>query len=158
MTRETLLDALDALPGEVSDVLLVDDEPDVLQLFGRILASTTRSYQVLRATHGEQALDMLRQRRPDVMLLDLMMPDMDGFQVLREKARDPSIRDIPVLVVSARDPIQEPIVSDALVVMRGGGLSVRDLLACIQTVTAVLVPTAQQALSTDPALLEMPAE
>ncbi len=158
VTRETLLDALDALPGEVSDVLLVDDEPDVLQLFGRILASTTRSYQVLRATHGEQALDMLRQRRPDVMLLDLMMPDMDGFQVLREKARDPSIRDIPVLVVSARDPIQEPIVSDALVVMRGGGLSVRDLLACIQTVTAVLVPTAQQALSTDPALLEMPAE
>ena len=48
------------------------------------------------------------------MLLDLIMPGMDGFQVLQQKSRDPSIRDIPVIIVSSRDPSNEPIVSDSL--------------------------------------------
>ena len=51
---------------------------------------------VLRAKNGKQALEILRERRPDVMLIDLVMPDMDGFQVVREKNRDEAIRDIPV--------------------------------------------------------------
>jgi hypothetical protein len=66
------------------------------------------------------------------------MPDLDGFQVLEAKGRDPSIRSIPVIVLSSRDPVGGPIVSDALSVTRGGGLSVRDLLDCIQAVSRVL--------------------
>ena len=77
------------------------------------------------------------------MLLDLIMPDMDGFQVLHEKSQDPSIRDIPAIVISSRDPEGEPIVSDTLTVTRGGGISLRDLLDCIQSVTAVLSPSTQ---------------
>jgi CheY-like chemotaxis protein len=95
---------------------------------------------VLRATSGPQALDLLRERRPDVMLLDLIMPGMDGFQVLQEKSQDPAIREIPVVIVSATDPSGEPIVSDTLTVTHGGGLSVRNLLACIQAVSEVLSP------------------
>ena len=63
-----------------------------------------------------------------------------GFQVLEEKAQDPAIRDIPVVIVSSRDPDGEPMVSDTLRVTRSGGLSVQDLLACIQAVSEILAP------------------
>jgi len=124
----------------VQTVLLVDDQPEVLQLFVRMLSSAAHTYDVLQAKSGQRALSLLRQRRPDVMLLDLIMPGMDGFQVLQEKSQDPSIRDIPVIVVSSRDPAGEPIVSDTLTVARGGGLSVRDLMACIRAVSEILSP------------------
>jgi len=142
VTRETLLHTLRELGEDVEAVLIVDDEPEVLQLFSRMLSSAEREYDVLLAKSGQRALDLLRHRQPDVMLLDLIMPGMDGFQVLREKNRDPSICDIPVVVISSRDP-GGPIVSDTLTVTRSGGLSVCDLLSCVQTVSEVLSPSAQ---------------
>ncbi|MBN1811650.1 MAG: response regulator [Anaerolineae bacterium] len=141
VTHAELLDAVQDLGARVRNVLLVDDNPEALQLFARVLSSAERPYRVLRATNGQQALDMLRRRQPDVMLLDLMMPGMDGFQVLREKNQDPSIKDIPAIVISAKDPSGEPIVSDALTVTRSGGLSVRNLLDCIQAISSVLAPS-----------------
>jgi CheY-like chemotaxis protein len=143
VTHEMLLSTLEELGAGVKSVLLVDDAPEVLQLFARMLSSAERSYRILQATSGQRALNLLRERQPDVMLLDLIMPGMDGFQVLQEKSRDASIRDIPVIVISATDPTGEPIVSDTLTVTRGGGLSMRDLLACIQAVSEVLSPSAQ---------------
>jgi CheY-like chemotaxis protein len=79
---------------------------------------------------------------------------MDGFQVLQAKRQDESIKDIPVVVISSRDPLGEPIVSDMLTATRGGGLSVRDLLACIQAVSGILSPSGQPG---DPARSEKPA-
>ncbi len=152
VTREALLTAL-AEAGEVRKILVVDDNPEALQLFARMLSSAGKGYQVLRATGGEQALDMLRQRRPDVMLLDLIMPGVDGFQVLREKSMDQTIRDIPVIIISATDPVGEPIVSSVLSVLHKSGLSVRNLLACIRAVSEILAPaphTAGQALPEKP--------
>ncbi|MDI7276153.1 MAG: ATP-binding protein, partial [Anaerolineae bacterium] len=145
ITRDGLLAALSGLDREVERILLVDDEHEVLQLFSRMLASSDRRYQALRATSGPRALSLLREERPDVMVLDLIMPGMDGFQVLREKGQDPAIRDIPVVIVSSRDPGGEPIVSDTLTVSRSGGFSVRDLVACVQAVSGVLSPVAQPA-------------
>lgn len=145
VTRDVLLSTLEDLDNDAESVLLVDDQQEVLRLFSRMLSSAERGYRVLRATSGQRALNLLRQRRPDVMLLDLIMPGMDGFQVLHEKSKDPSIRDIPAIVISSRDPGGEPIVSDTLTVTRGGGISLRDLLDCIQSVTAVLSPSTQTA-------------
>jgi signal transduction histidine kinase/CheY-like chemotaxis protein len=138
--REVLLDTLAEIGDEVKRVLLVDDEPEALQLFSRMLSSAEPSYEVLQATSGQRALGLLRQRRPDAMLLDLVMPGMDGFQVLDAKVEDPSIRDIPVVVISSKDPAGEPIVSDALTVTRSGGLTVPDVLRCIQSVSQILSP------------------
>jgi signal transduction histidine kinase/CheY-like chemotaxis protein len=143
ITREDLLSALDGLGRNVRRVLVVDDQPEALQLFARMLSSAGRGYRVLRAENGRRALTMLRQRRPDVMLLDLIMPEMDGFQVLQEKSQDPAVRATPVIVISARDPSGEPIVSNTLTVTRGGGLSVRNLLTCIQAVSGILSPSAR---------------
>jgi signal transduction histidine kinase/CheY-like chemotaxis protein len=143
VTRVALLSTLSGLSQEVKRVLLVDDDREALQLFSRMLYTADRDYHILRAETGPQALSLLRQRRPDVMLLDLIMPGMDGFQVLEEKSQDPSIQDIPVVVVSSRDPSGQPIVTSSLSVTRSGGLSVRDLLACIQATSRILAPSVQ---------------
>jgi signal transduction histidine kinase/CheY-like chemotaxis protein len=143
VTGKALLRTLENLGREIKTVLLVDDEPEALQLFSRVLSSSQRDYRILQATSGRRALGLLRQRQPDVLLLDLIMPGLDGFQVLQHKSQDPAIRDIPVVIVSSRDPVNEPIVSDSLTVTRGGGLSARDLLGCIQAVSEVLTPLPQ---------------
>ncbi|MDI7276081.1 MAG: response regulator, partial [Anaerolineae bacterium] len=140
--REALLSALEGLERDVRTVLLVDDEPAVLQLFTRLLLSAGRDYDVLQARNGRRALSLLRGRHPDVMLLDLIMPEMDGLEVLREKKQDPAVRDIPVVVISSRDPGGDPLASDTLTVTRGGGLSARDLLGCIGALCEVLSPGA----------------
>jgi len=166
IARETLLAALEALGDDVHNILLVDDHREALQLFSRMIASaatTGRSYQVWQARNGYQALSILHQRHPDVMLLDLVMPGLDGFGVLAEKQADPTIRDIPVVVISSRDPIGDPIVSQGLTIVRKGGLSVPDLLACIQATADLLnpgLPSASQHTETTsgPAPTETPAE
>jgi CheY-like chemotaxis protein len=143
ISRDVLLAAVDGVGSDVDSVLLVDDEPEAVQLFARMLASADRRYRVSRAVSGARALDLLRERRPDLMLLDLIMPGMDGFQVLSEKARDPEIRDIPVVIVSSRDPSGEPIASDTLSVTLSGGLSIRDIMACIGAVSEAVSPPAR---------------
>ena len=58
-------------------------------------------YALLEAANGREALDLMRSDKPDVVVLDLMMPVMSGFDVLQERATDPELRRIPVIVVSA---------------------------------------------------------
>ncbi len=72
------------------------------------------------------ALRALHEWRRNVVLLDLVLPGQDGFTVLARKAKDDAVKDIPVIVISARDPQREPVMSNALVVTRQGGLSARD--------------------------------
>ena len=134
VSRERLLASLDRLGIKSGKVLIVDDEPEALRLFWRMLAATGRDYTVLAASSGEEALGMLRRERPDVMLLDLVMPEMDGFRLLEARGHDPDLRDIPVVVTSARDPTGQPIISSGLAVTQGGGLASHELLTCIDAI------------------------
>ena len=143
VSMDGLLSALADVGEDVHSVLIVDDETEALQLFARMLSSTDRRYQVLQARNGNRALALMRQRRPDVVLLDLIMPGMDGFQVLREKAADPEIAEIPVIIVSSRDPSGDPIVSETLTLVRPDGLSISDLSRCIQALAHTLAPSAR---------------
>ncbi|MDF1515044.1 MAG: response regulator, partial [Anaerolineae bacterium] len=145
VTRDDLLKTLESLNNSPQptprQILIVDDERDLVRLFIRMLSSAGDAYQVLWATNGTQALRLMRERQPDIILLDLVMPEMDGFQVLQEKSRDPTIQHIPVVVVTSLDPQGEPIMSDLLTVSRGTGLSARDLLACIELLSKTLTPS-----------------
>lgn len=143
VAREVLLDALDRLGLNTGTILIVDDEPDALQLIGRMLAASGRGYRTLLARDGHEALNILQESRPDVILLDLSMPNMDGFQVLEQLSHDPARHDIPVIVISAQDPASQPIVSHALAVTQTGGLSVRQILTSIEFLTKTLSAPAQ---------------
>jgi CheY-like chemotaxis protein len=79
-------------------ILIADDDPDILEAITTVLR--TAPYQVATARNGEQCLAMVRQRRPDVLILDLLMPKMDGFAVIRELQNDPAYADLPVAVLT----------------------------------------------------------
>jgi len=80
----------------------VDDEPSALNLLKRILESKPQ-YKVLDASGGAQALTIVEHDKPDLILLDLMMPEVDGFAVLDNIKSNPVTRDIPVIIVTAKE-------------------------------------------------------
>jgi signal transduction histidine kinase/CheY-like chemotaxis protein len=140
VVQDQLLAAVGRLGAQIRTVLLVDDEEDELHLFARMLEAEEGRYAILQVTTGRRALNMLRSRRPDLVLLDLNMPDISGFQVLEEKARDPEIAAIPVIVISSRDPAGDPVFSHTLTVTQSSGFSQRNLVDCIQSLGAILAP------------------
>lgn len=142
VTREELEGAIANVGVPVRRILLVDDEPDVLHLFIRMLSSQGQRYLVNQALTARRALQLMRERRPDLVLLDLLMPDMDGFELLRQKGQDAAIRDIPVVVVSSRSPEGEARVCPMLEVRQGDGLTTLQLLRCIEGLTQILSPHA----------------
>jgi threonine synthase len=83
-------------------VLLIDDNPDDALLIRRLLEGK-KSYRVHHANDGWEGLAMARQKLPDLIITDLTMPGMDGFGLVEELKLDPRTRDIPVVVVSAKD-------------------------------------------------------
>jgi CheY-like chemotaxis protein len=80
-------------------VLVVDDDRDIRDVLAEVLAF--EGYAVISAMHGAEALDLLREWHADLIILDLMMPVMDGHAFLAAKRRDPAIFEIPVLAVTA---------------------------------------------------------
>lgn len=114
----------------VQHILIVDDDPDVRQLFSRMVLVYDPTLTISMAANGVEALQQLHAHPPDLMLLDIVMPDMDGWQVLAHKQQDPAIKDIPVIVVSAEDVISQPMVSQVILATMGQGLSIPELLQC----------------------------
>ena len=85
-------------------ILLVDDEPNNLQLLRQILRA---SYQLIFAHNGQSALAAVAAHHPDLILLDVMMPDLDGYEVCRRLKADPLMHDIPVIFVTAMGDVDD---------------------------------------------------
>lgn len=82
-------------------ILVVDDEQDITDAVSDILE--IEGYSVMRAVNGQEALERISQQRPDLILLDMMMPVMDGRETLAALQADEALRGIPVIVASAGD-------------------------------------------------------
>jgi len=100
--QEGLQAALENLDEKVTTVLLVDDNADDALLIRRLLEGK-KSYRVYHAKDGWEGLAMARQHLPDLIVSDLTMPGIDGFGFVEELKLDPRTKDIPVIVVSAKD-------------------------------------------------------
>lgn len=81
-------------------ILIVDDEPDLLSVLH--FGLEVEGFQVLEASDGEQGLAMAREQAPDLIVLDLMLPRMDGYKVCRALKFDERYRRIPIFILSAR--------------------------------------------------------
>lgn len=92
---------------DAQKILVVDDEPDVLLLCRVNLEF--EGYDVVEAHDGEQAMQRVRAERPDAVLLDVMMPKMDGWQVLAAIKDDPELAHIPVVMLTAKVQDQDQI-------------------------------------------------
>jgi CheY-like chemotaxis protein len=100
--KETILAALKrATRVPANRVLVVDDEPAAVDLITQLLQD--EGYHVKGVYSGEEALGALAEEQPDIILLDLLMPDMDGFEVIERLKANQDWRDIPIVVVTAKD-------------------------------------------------------
>ena len=86
-------------------VLIVDDEPDIVELLS--MRFEINGYSVLAAQNGEEALEKVNTGNPDIVILDLMLPKITGYEVCRMLKFDDKHRDIPIIILSALDQQQE---------------------------------------------------
>jgi len=123
----------------VKRVLVVDDDPDCLQLFARMLHVCDDALEVESATSGLEALDKLRRASFDLVLLDILMPDIDGWEVLERVGEDGEMGNPSVFLVSAQDPVDQPLRSRLLLATIDEGLSINKLLRCSLELSALLL-------------------
>jgi len=88
-------------------ILIADDNPENLDIFRTRLA--VHGYEILTATDGEQALAIAREKQPDLILLDVMMPKMDGIEVCRRLKADPSFPFVPIIMITAKADSQDVV-------------------------------------------------
>jgi PAS domain S-box-containing protein len=149
LDRDHLLDVVRRLlPVQVGHAMVVEDDPALREILTRSLAGV--GWSVAEAGDGEEAL----RTRPDVIVADLMMPKMDGFELVRRLRADPNHRDIPVLVLTARDLSADELadLSQSVdQVLRKGGQSKEELLT--QVLGAASRPSPQSAQNRSPVKL-----
>jgi signal transduction histidine kinase/DNA-binding response OmpR family regulator len=107
LDEQRLLSSVSKILNRRGTVLIAEDTPDTAELLTELL--TKNGYQALHAGNGYETLAMARRDQPDLILLDLRMPGMNGYEALTRLKKDPQTRKIPILVMSAHaaDPVQE---------------------------------------------------
>ncbi|MGC9333203.1 MAG: response regulator [Anaerolineae bacterium] len=117
-------------------ILCIEDDPDMIDYIKLILGKA--GYEVIGAEGGVKGLAAMRDEKPDLILLDLMMPEMDGAEVLLRKKQDPAIRDIPVIALTALnspfDQVMWPARTDIRDFIIKSKLPRRELVARIEQV------------------------
>lgn len=81
-------------------ILIVDDSLDILDILRTLLES--KEYEVITASDGEQGMERAKSDKPDLIILDIMMPKMDGYTFIKTKKRDQDIKDIPVIILTGK--------------------------------------------------------
>ncbi len=118
-------------------VMIIEDEPDIAELFAEMMR--LNGYRVIKAYTGTPAMTLIPQEKPDVILLDIMMPDVSGLEVLRYVRQDSALASIPVIVVSALSmpmDIQKGLEAGATVYL-SKPVSYTDLLSAVDRLAQV---------------------
>jgi DNA-binding response OmpR family regulator len=90
--------------GSIAQIMVVDDDPDTVTILTRYLQR--EGFATIEALSGRQCLKLVAEHHVDVILLDLMMPEMDGFEVVLALKSNPASAEIPIIMVTARDDIE----------------------------------------------------
>lgn len=135
VSRKSLWDAVLQIPGTVNSVLVVDDDADFVRLMARMLNQPAQRYQVLTAYSAREGLSKVERHRPDLVLMDIGLPDMNGLKLLEQIRANPVIESTAVIVVSGHDDVDlVESLQGALVVTRAAGLLRGDVVQWIQRV------------------------
>ncbi len=140
--KSTLLASLGnlkkALKVEAMKVLIVDDEPNVVEMLSAMIESD--SCGVIKAYGGQEGIDKAICEHPDVLILDLMMPVVTGFDVISTLKADPGTKDIPIIICTAKELTRDDIIvlkENAVSVMQKGMFIADDILDEIRKISAL---------------------
>ncbi len=127
------------LYGEVKNILVIDDDVGVVQLVQRSLENGYPELVLRRAYNGEQACEMMRISPPDLVLLDLVMPTMSGFEVIAVMKDDPQLRHIPIILLTATKYIySDDETRGGLHLYQYGGLKPMEVLKVLNLITQTI--------------------
>lgn len=127
VTQQQLQCTLRRFGRSIRDLVIVDDDPEMLHLLTRMVSALVPRCRVRTAIDGWQALDLLHKQVPSGVLLDLLMPGLDGYGVLARMRAEPRLARVPVVVISARAAEDDGLVTDAVEISQPGGLHVAEL-------------------------------
>ncbi|MBI2938915.1 MAG: response regulator [Chloroflexi bacterium] len=140
ISREALASAIGALGDRVRHVLIVDDDTSFVRLLARLLNSDGHEYVISTAHNGEEALARLQVERPDLLLLDLVMPGLDGIGVLSSMANQPELAGIRVIIISAHGDDGAVPLGRELRVSKPEGFHLAELTRLIAAMVEVMAP------------------
>jgi len=129
ITSEQLLAKLDTY-GSPQRILVVDDDIGFTQLIERFLETSHREYEVVKAYTALEGLNLMKTARPDLVLLDVIMPDLNGFQMLDTILDDEQLRDIPVILLAASDrpPDSDVMITGAIQIQNALGFRAGEIV------------------------------
>ena len=131
VTKSALAQTIARLGRPLRCVLVVDDEAEAREMMTWTLRACRLAREVIAADSGAAALQMARAHRPDLILLDMVMPTMDGWQVLAALRADEALRDIPTVIVSAQDMGDEALTSQVVLATAQRGLGIGAFVECV---------------------------
>ena len=120
-------------------VLIVDDDPDFRKLMVRMVQTCDPTLEIMTAEDGQMALAVMQRAMPELVFLDVMLPYLNGWQVLEQKQRDVRLQSIPVILVTSQDPADRPPATPVMMVGIGEQLSFEQTVRCALGVSELLL-------------------
>jgi CheY-like chemotaxis protein len=142
VTRAEVLAAVDRLGRPIRRALIVDDDPRFVRLIAGYLRrrAAEPDAELIAAHNGRDALAAMESARPDVVLLDLSMPELGGAELLAAMAERPGLADVPVILISAWDQGEGLLLQGPLTVAKPDGFRLEEMLGSIETLLSTLDP------------------
>lgn len=139
ITAKALLDEVKRI-GEVHNILVVDDDRGFTMFVERLMQASGKPFAVRRAYDGQQSLDMMRTLKPDLVLLDMTMPVLDGMGLLEQMLLDPELKSIPVVLLTASSYSKEQTHQSQFTVHQQTGLYPTEVLKFLNATVNALKP------------------
>jgi signal transduction histidine kinase/DNA-binding response OmpR family regulator len=134
VSRQSLWDVLRQLGENIDKVLIIDDDRDFVRLLTRMLDNPVRRYQVISAYSGYEGLALIEHTHPDLVLLDLVLPDMDGYQFVEHLRTSIKGQRVPIVIVSAQDTGDRPeALAGTMLIAKSDGLMPAEIVRWIQS-------------------------
>lgn len=134
VSHEAFSGTLARLGIPIREVLIIDDDQDIVRMFSRMLQALPHPPQTRKAYSANEGLALMQQQRPDVIILDLLMPEVDGFELIQCMKSDPDLADIPIILASARGAAEAiaPSSNGKLIVRKPSGFQPVELVRCVE--------------------------
>ena len=155
--RQDLASALKRLPRPPRTALVVDDDPHIVRLIGRMLRAIDESMEVIEAFGGQEGLSAALTQRPDVIFVDLLMPEISGYDIIRILGKEPTLANSALIVVSVRSVEHEsaPVTHD-IWLRRYGGFTLSETLQALSALISATTQPAAVSPASAAALLKAP--
>ena len=159
VSLEMLKKALAQFDPPPTSIMIIDDNRDIVRLFRQSLRSIDPDYQIRHAYDGIDGIALMQAAPPDLLMLDVLMPEMDGFEVIEAMQHSAQLAEVPIVLISAKGASEliTPAIQGEIALARADGYTPLELVACVQALIDSIQPPAGQKLETARRRLPTPA-